>query len=146
MKLLIIIALVIIFFLIEAFRSKCIQENPSTIPIALLHHAIFTFALLGWILDDPVILFIYICIPLVALLQWRTSDNRCIVTDVMSDICGSPQPFGHIFAILGLPFTAYCALVAVGVLIAIYKLYRIMKAGRPTFKKGCTPFFCSIRA
>lgn len=117
----------------------------QVVPIVMLHHLIFTFALFGWILDDPVALLLYIALPIIVGLHWKTNGNECIVDQVTTDICGYKQPFGHIIRSLGIPNMVYNVWVVIGMCIAAYKLYKILRSGPPAFKKGCVSVVCLTR-
>jgi len=121
-----IITIAIITFIIEAISKACIRDNLEVATLSLFHHLIYTYALLGWLLDDFAALVIYISIPALALLHWNTTAG-CIVSDVVGSICGNGDEFKHLGRQLGVHHTVICILVGLGVLYAIYKLYRILR-------------------
>lgn len=127
-KLLLIIIIALIIFAIDAATSKCIQNNPQLFLVVLCHHLIFTFVLLGWILDDPVVLLIYIAIPIIVALHWSTNKNNCMFDQITSEICGENTQFRHLATMCGIPWQVIQIVVAIGILIAIYKLFKILKS------------------
>lgn len=142
-KLLLIIALAIIFFIIDAATNQCVRKNPQVILPLLFHHIVYTFALLGWILDDPVVLLVYIALPLIVILHWRTNNNSCFVDQAVSNICGKSTEFNHIGRTLGIPEMVTTTIIIFGVIIASYKLYRILRAGKPPKPvRGCKSQSC----
>lgn len=104
----------------------------------MFHHFLYTYALLGWLLDDPVALLLYIVLPFIVILHWRTANNVCFVDAVVSDVCGRDAPFRHAGRQLGIPESITTVLIITGVLIAIYKLQRILRTR--SNRRGCPPF------
>ena len=124
--LLIIIAVAIITFIIDALGNKCIQKNVEVAALVLMHHLIYTFALLGWLLDDFAFLLIYVAVPVVAYLHWSTAPS-CIIDEVSGKICGEQKDFMHLGRILHIPHKVMCVFIGIGVLYAAYKLFRILR-------------------
>lgn len=145
-KLLLLIVIALIIFAIDAATSKCIQNNSQVIPIVLTHHLIFTFVLLGWILDDPVVLLVYISIPLIVGLHWATNKNHCMFDEITSEICGEDVQFRHLATMCGIPWQVIQVIVAIGVIIAIYKIYKALKSGKPVYPyHGCRYDICQVK-
>src|ERR1019366_4753225 len=94
--LLLIIVVAIISFILDALTNKCVQKNIEAIPPTLVHHLLYTFALLGWLLDDPAVLLCYIALPFIVLLHWPTNNNTCFIDQATTDICGENTSFNHI--------------------------------------------------
>lgn len=144
--LLLIITVAIITFIIDALGNKCVQKNIEAIGPLLFHHTVYTFSLLGWLLDDPVMLLIYIALPFAVILQWRTNGNGCFVDQVMENICGYKSQFQHIGYKLNIPNMVTNIIIAFGVVIAAFKLYKILKAQhngqRPGPSCGLIPPWC----
>lgn len=129
-KLVFFIVVWLIFFYIDFIGNPCLQKKPGVWPIIAFHHFIWTYGLLGWIFDDPVFLFLYLMMPLVAMLHWRT--DRCFVNQVTEEYCGSEvEPFRRMDRIFGIPDYVYNVIVGMGVVIAAYKLYRNLKSKTP---------------
>jgi hypothetical protein len=124
--LLIIIVVAIVTFVVDAMGNKCIQRNGEVATLIFTHHIIYTFALLGWLLDDFALLLVYVFVPLIAMLHWNTAPS-CIIDEVSGKLCGEQREFMHLGRQLNLPHKLICALIGVGVLIGIYKLYRILR-------------------
>jgi hypothetical protein len=142
-KLLLIIALAIIFFILDAATNPCVKKTPQVIAPLLFHHMVYTFALLGWILDDPVVLLVYIALPIIVILHWRSNNNSCFVDQAVGNICGEPTEFNHIGRKLGVPEMVTSTIVVFGVLVASYKLYKIVSSGKPPKPvRGCKTAAC----
>ena len=141
-SLLLIIVVAIVFFILDALTNKCVQRDIKAIPLTLLHHFLYTFAILGWMLDDPVVLLVYISIPLFIRLHWVTNKNRCMVDEVTSNICGEDTKFNHLSNQLNLPNWFVNTLVGIGVVIAIVKLVKILKTNKPGPPPSMRPPWC----
>lgn len=139
-KLLLIIFIAIVVFIIDAISNKCIQSHPEVIPVILLHHFIYIFALLGWILDDLFGLLVYIAVPIVIGLHWATNKNHCMVDEVTSGVCEEETRFRHLGYMLGLPNIVYNSVVTIGEIIAMIKVILILRSGQPSIpNKKCGP-------
>lgn len=138
--LLLIIFIAVVVFIIDALTNKCIQGHPEVIPVVLLHHCIYIFALLGWLLNDLFGLLVYIAVPIIIGLHWATNKNHCMVDEVTSDVCEEETRFRHLGYMLGLPNIVYNSMVTVGVTIAIIKVILILRSGQPSVpNKKCGP-------
>jgi hypothetical protein len=144
--LLLIIFIAVVTFLIDMSTNKCLKKNAEAIGPLLFHHLVYTFSLLGWLLDDPVMLLIYIGLPFVVMLQWRTNGDGCFVDQVMENICGYKTQFNHIGNKLGIPTIITTGIVIFGVIIASIKLFKILRAQkngqRPGPSCGLIPPWC----
>ena len=142
----IIILVTIVAFVLDALTNKCIQNSMKAGAIVFLHHSIYVFSLLGWLLDDPAILILYVTLPAIVWLHWKTSKN-CFVDDVTADACGEHTQFNHLGHRLGIPNCIMGNIVIFGVIIALWKLYMIFTGRRRVgpAKKTIAPPFCTTR-
>lgn len=124
-----IIIIVIVAFVLDALTNKCIQNSFQAGAVVFLHHFIYVFSLLGWLLDDPALLIIYVTLPAIVWLHWKTS-KYCFVDDVTANICGGHTQFNHLGHRFGIPDSIMGTIVICGVVIALWKLYLIFTGRR----------------
>lgn len=142
-KLVIFLIIWLIFFFIDLIGNPCLQKRLDVWPIIAFHHLVWTFALIGWILDDPVILMIYLATPIMAMSHW-VLDKRCFINDITNDYCdpNEVEPFRKMDRIFKIPDYVYNAIVAMGVVIAIVKLYRCLRTKTvPRVRWGSKPSY-----
>jgi hypothetical protein len=141
-----IITVAIVTFIIDALSNKCAKRNIEAVGPLLFHHIVYTFSLLGWLLDDPFALILYITLPFIVVLQWRTNDGGCFVDQVMENICGYKAQFNHIGYKLGIPTVVTTTIVIFGIIIAAIKLYKILReqanGKKPGPSCGLIPPWC----
>jgi hypothetical protein len=125
--LLLIIVVAIVAFVVDALTNKCVQRSWEAAAVTGLHHLIFVFALLGWLLDDFAALLVYVSLPLLVHLHWKTNSNSCFIDEVTQSTCGTKQGFYHLGRQVRATDTLITACVAIGVLIALVKLYKILR-------------------
>ena len=133
-ELIIILILGCIFFIIDIRTfSYC---NKKAYPILLVHHIINIFAQFGFLCNDKTLLTIYAVAPILTMLHWKTNNNKCILTQVVNEICGYDMYFRDIWFLMGLKSKKYYsemhyAYLTVGWIIAIVKLARSFKTTKP---------------
>lgn len=127
-KLVIFLCVWLIFFFIDLIGNPCLKNRLDVWPIVAFHHFIWTFALLGWILDDPVILMIYLSTPIVAMAHWII-DKRCFINDITVEYCdpNKVEPFRKMDRIFSVPDYVYNTIVGIGFIIASIKLYKCLR-------------------
>jgi hypothetical protein len=65
-------------------KKKC---DAKTNTILFFHHFIYTFALIGWIFNEPFLNFAYmVTIPMYFIL-WYIHDDKCILTEIIKKKC-----------------------------------------------------------
>lgn len=130
--LLIILLFTLISFLVDPilkcpkFNSggKNLCNSESLLLIIFMHHFLVCFAYLGWLFNNPAILFLYLLMPPVIFLHWKTNDNMCIFTQKINDECGEDYKFHHIFD--SLPSSIKYGVGGCGYLYGLYKFVKIM--------------------
>lgn len=125
----ILIVVTIVAFILDAITNKCIQSSVQGATITLLHHLIYVFSLLGWLLDDPAILILYVTLPAIVTLHWKTS-KECFVDEVTGELCGGHKQFNHLGHRLGIPNSIMGSIVCIGVIVALWKLWMIFTGRR----------------
>lgn len=127
--------LAIIAFILDIKTNDCIKEKRFKSPLIFinlyLHHLINIFLNFGWISDDPMILKIYLVLPFIVLLHWKTNKGKCAVTQHANEICGNLEnEYMHDFLyILGIKQSKYYDIIQNtilfgGMLIAVRKLLK----------------------
>jgi len=142
-KLVFFICVWLIFFFIDLIGNPCLQKRLDVWPIIIFHHFIWTYALLGWIFDDPVFLIIHILLPVAAFCHWTSGTGRCFVNEVTEEYCGTEvEPFRKMDNIFGIPDYVYNTIVGFGVAISVYKIYRYFKCcATPRVRWGMKPCY-----
>jgi uncharacterized membrane protein len=69
------------------YYKKCIRKPYFHLKL-LFHHIIVIFILLGWLSNNRYILSVYIFIPIILIVHWRTNNNRCTLTEDVNKMCG----------------------------------------------------------
>lgn len=127
--------LALIAFILDIKTNDCIKEKrykSAMIYINLyFHHLLNMFLNFGWISDNPMVLKIYLIMPIIILLHWKTNDGKCAVTQHANEICGNPEnEYMHDFLyLLGIKESKYYDLVQNTILfggmsIAVRKLLK----------------------
>lgn len=124
----IILGISIISFLADKSYQKCIDRISSKITrvnilvTLFLHHAIVTFAYLGWLSNNKFVLTIYLLLPLMILLHWKSNNYQCIFTQKINCECnenigfhGLLENYDALRSVLGVGF--YC--------IGLYKFFNL---------------------
>lgn len=79
------------------FRNCIVNKNKSEqfqiLVIIYIHHLIVTFAYLGWLTDNIVLLFIYLLTPILIGLHWLTNNYQCYFTLEINKLCGTQIGF-----------------------------------------------------
>lgn len=141
-KIVLLIVIALIFFWIDYVGNPCLQQKWEAIPPVFFHHLVVAFVAVGWMFDSPLILVLYIAAPLVIFVQ-HCVYHYCIVTEVTNKICDTPGAiFTDVLTIAGIDpkykLFLFAPFIALGLIIASCKLYRILKRGKaPTFNKRC---------
>jgi hypothetical protein len=129
---------ILVASLVYDFASKptreCIKYNKarySIIIVTVFHHIIDIFGHFGWLLWNPVLLKLYLIIPIIIIYYWSTTGGRCHVTTYVNEQCGwsKDEYFNDIFKIIG--FKKYDAwndiyqnyFLIVGAIISLTKLW-----------------------
>lgn len=89
----------IAFFLIDV--STFNYTDKSVYPILLIHHIINIFAQFGFLASDKRLLLIYIFAPIFTIIHWITNDNKCVLTQMVNERCGTHMQFRDIWFLLG---------------------------------------------
>ena len=55
--------------------------------ILFFHHFIWTFALLGWVWNDPILNFCYLVTIPIYIFLWWINDDKCILTEYIKKQC-----------------------------------------------------------
>jgi hypothetical protein len=124
-ELAIIIILGCIFFIIDVCTfSYC---NKKAYPILLIHHIINIFAQFGFLFNDKTLLTIYVFAPILTMIHWKTNNNKCVLTQIVNEMCGYDMYFRDIWFLMGLKNAKYYSEIhysylIVGWIIAIVKL------------------------
>lgn len=66
--------------------QKCIKKNSNVIIILIIHHFFSTFLHFGWVIQNKIVLKLYICIGLFTIINW-TLFNHCQVTTYTNKMC-----------------------------------------------------------
>jgi len=124
-----------ISFILDIKSNDCIKKSKYKTSLIYLnlyfHHLLNVFLNYGWISDDPVVLKIYLVLPLFVLLHWKTNNEKCAVTQHANYICGNPdEEYLHdILYLLGIKNLEYYNVIQGiillgGMLIAVRKLLK----------------------
>lgn len=70
--------------------SHC-KDTWSIIPVVVLHRLIWFFSIVGWLFNAKWVLWLYIAVPVIAVLHWITNKWRCTISQVENKICGFPK-------------------------------------------------------
>ena len=97
---LIILLFGVISYYLDSTRKICNSSNS----ILLIHHMANIFANFGWISNSRVVLEIYLVVPIIVFIHWKTNNNKCILTEWHNKNCGEDlnKPFNDFFNILNL--------------------------------------------
>lgn len=71
----------------EEYYNKCIN-NPIFHTKLMIHHIMVIFIFFGWLSNNKYILSVYVFIPLIILIHWKTNNNRCVLTETVNNMCG----------------------------------------------------------
>lgn len=123
--LVLIIVITIIVFLLDAITNPCIKSIQAG-TIIFTHHLIYVYSLLGWLVDDFAFLVLYVTLPAVVVLHWKTSPH-CFFDTEAANACGEYRQFQHLGEQTGLSSSITGTIVTIGVFIAAYKLYCILR-------------------
>lgn len=131
------VALALAAFLLDIRTNDCIKnktyKSPSIFGVLFVHHLLNTFANFGWLLDNPLLLKLYIIAPVITLIHWSTNKNQCVVSQWANELCGEPENayFRDLFYMIGLKDMKYYSqfhysYLVLSIILAIYKL-RLLK-------------------
>jgi len=69
-----------------------------------IHHCLSIFLHFGWLSSDPLILKLYLMVPLITMVHWLLNRNRCMATEQYNIECNLPkdEPFNDIINLVGL--------------------------------------------
>ncbi len=131
--------LAILTFVYDTFFSDvrdCLQNTKTNscklaiIIINFVHHYMSIFGLFGWLFDNKILLFIYISLVIITVLQWKLTGGVCIVTKCISILSDTPEyrRFNDLYRIMNLrklikPKILYYGSLSAFVAVAIYKLF-----------------------
>lgn len=68
------------------YYKSCIN-NIKFHTILLIHHIFIIFIFFGWLSNNRLILYIYILIPFILIIHWKTNNNNCFLTQRVNKIC-----------------------------------------------------------
>lgn len=114
----------------KRYYSKCINKTKFHLKL-LLHHTIVMFIFFGWLSNNKYLLIIYVFIPFILIIHWKTNNNRCVMTEDVNNMCGldKDEYIRDFLYIIGFKKTKYYdpvykifLLFTLGVVI--YKLYK----------------------
>jgi hypothetical protein len=125
----IVIVVAIVAFVLDALTNRCIQSSVEGALVTFLHHLVYVYSLIGWLLDDPAMLILYIALPGIVLSHWKSSPE-CFVDNVTGSVCGGHKQFNHLGHYFGIPNEVTGSLVIGGVIIAVMKLWLILSGRR----------------
>jgi hypothetical protein len=121
-----ILVFAIVSFVFDAMSNACVREQPQVAIVTFFHHLILAFALLGWLLDDAIWLFLYLLLPVVVVLQWTR--QHCVFDVVVSELCGEPiKSLEHVGTKLRVPDAVGMAVIGLGLVVAAWKLWRLRR-------------------
>ena len=85
----------LVMFSIDITQNKCIIQatytNPSIYIILYLHHFLSLFVKFGFLVENRLLLLIYLFTPFIAIIHWKTNKNYCILTQIVNRICNQPD-------------------------------------------------------
>ena len=69
------------------YYKKCIKK-PEFHAKLLFHHIIVIFIFFGWLSNNKYLLMIYLFVPIILIMHWKTNNNRCAMTETVNSMCG----------------------------------------------------------
>lgn len=97
-----------------------------------IHHLLQNFAFFGWLFNNKLILWFYVFIPIFMFIQFKTNNQKCVITQVVNGLCKFPDSnyFNGLFYILNINkfnvwsyFFQYLY-IAIAIIIAVFKINR----------------------
>lgn len=87
----VVFSLLVFFSIIIDLRNPqtktCIKNNPKVLPSLILHHLFSIFAYFGWMISNKTILQIYLLVPPLLYIHWKTY-GYCYWTVLTNRQCG----------------------------------------------------------
>ena len=71
--------------IVQTKKHKLCNFRVNT--ILFFHHFIWTFALLGWVWNDPILNILYLITIPIYLILWYINDDKCIMTEYIKRKC-----------------------------------------------------------
>lgn len=97
-----------IFFIFDVidgrreYYDKCIH-NPKFYLALFYHHLLSMFGFIGWLSNNVCFLYCYIFTVFIVVFHWKTNQNKCVVSEYVSNVCLKKIPFRNIEYILPIP-------------------------------------------
>ena len=91
------ICLVIFSYVMDIATSNGIYKKCIHSPIfhidLFFHHLINIFSQFGWLSSNIYVLYVYLTVPIVVLIHWKTNQNRCVLTERTNKMCDIPDGY-----------------------------------------------------
>jgi len=129
----------IITFTYDTFYSdvrECLNNTKTNncklaiVIINFIHHFMSVFGLFGWLFNNKILLFLYISLVIITVLQWKVTGGDCIVTKCIAILSDTPnyKRFNDIYKILKLKKIIptkilYYGSLSAFIAVALYKLF-----------------------
>jgi hypothetical protein len=95
----------LIAFIIDINNNICIKNKYNHISIYIwlyLHHLLNIFANFGFISQNKTVLLFYLFTPIIATIHWMSNNNKCILTQIVNNICNDNNEFRDFWELLGI--------------------------------------------
>ena len=121
-----------VVFVYDLTTNPCIKNkqytSSSVFIVLFIHHFMSIFSKFGFLVSDRRLLFIYLFAPTLTVLHWRFNDNKCFMTEMVSEMCGKETDFLDLMDVLNFRKDKYYYMVfAVGWIIGILRFKFILK-------------------